>query len=884
MRAASPVESEADLDFTSALVAEDDGSLSDDSDSAFIDAAQSASNRKTKPKNGQKSGGTAFQSMGLLPSLSKAIAHKGFKVPTPIQRKTIPLILEHRDVVGMARTGSGKTAAFVIPMIQHLKMHTAKTGARAVIMSPSRELALQTLKVVKELGKGTDLKTVLLVGGDSLEEHFAAMSGNPDIIIATPGRFLHIKVEMKLPLSSVEYIVFDEADRLFEMGFAAQLTEILHTLPTTRQTLLFSATLPVSLVEFAKAGLTDPVLVRLDVDSKISSDLESAFFSVQTTEKEGALLYILSDIIKLDTASALTTGKPQDKDAKKRRRKEEVAPNATIIFTCTKHHVDYIANLLTLAGYKCSYIYGALDQTARRNQIDDFKSGRSNILVVTDVAARGIDIPILANVINYDFPAQPKIFVHRVGRTARAGKRGWSYSLVRAEDCAYLLDLQLFLSRRLVTAHTTGEPIDYTKDVVLGALPRDGSERGSEWANKTIHDDADLMAMKKVAGKGEKLYLRTRPTASVDSIRRAKDVVKSLGWVDVTPLLAVSNDSGSDARIDMLKRVGNFRPVETVFEIGHRGNNEAATIMRTRRDKFLIDPAKSIAHDTVDTLSKKEPGGEGADANGAVVEEMANESELEDAFPASNSLSKASLTGSNRTRKRKRGATDFKDSENYMSHYDPSANAMDHAYDVNSFAEAARHETLDLATDEGKDAKQNRGKKWDPKQKKFINVANETDGSKGHASKMIRGESGVKIPASYSAGRYAAWKNATRNKGGEVMPLDAQAQDRRFKHRAVQAPKPADKFRDDYHAKKKQNAAAREKGVGVQGVRNELKDKHQIRKARNEKVKRQEKNARPAARGGSSSSSSARGGSSRGGRGGGRGRGGSGSGGRGGRR
>lgn len=867
MRDDSPAPSEPDLDFSNALIADEHSNFSDDSDSAFIDAAQQASNRKTKTKNGLKSGATAFQSMGLLPSLSKAISHKGFKVPTPIQRKTIPLILEKRDVVGMARTGSGKTAAFVIPMIQHLKMHTAKTGARAVIMSPSRELALQTLKVVKELGKGTDLKTVLLVGGDSLEEHFAAMSGNPDIIIATPGRFLHIKVEMNLALSSVEYIVFDEADRLFEMGFAAQLTEILHALPATRQTLLFSATLPVSLVEFAKAGLSDPVLVRLDVDSKISSDLESAFFSVQTTDKEGALLYILSDIVKLDTASKLS---PQDevRDSKKRKRKEEVAPGATIIFACTKHHVDYIYTLLTLAGYKASYIYGALDQTARRNQIDDFKSGKSNVLVVTDVAARGIDIPILANVINYDFPAQPKIFVHRVGRTARAGKRGWSFSLVRAEDAAYLLDLQLFLSRRLVTAHTGGEAVDYTKDVVLGALPRDGIERGSEWANKTIHDDADLQAMKKVAGKGEKLYLRTRPTASNDSIRRAKEVIKSSGWVDVNPLLANVVEKGNDARVDMLKRVGSFRPAETVFEIGHRGNNEAANIMRHRRDKFVIDPAKSRPSDSpAPVLSQAVPiESNEDDETAAVIEEMANESDIEAAFPASNAVSKKSLSGSNLTRKRKRGTSDFKDNENYMSHYDPSVNAMDHAYDVNSFSEAARHEALDLATDEGKDAKQNRGKKWDPKQKKFVNVANETDGSKGSASKMIRGESGVKIPASYSAGRYAAWKSSSKNTGPDAMPLD-NSRDRRFKHHALAVPKAADKFRDDYYAKKKQNEVAKDKGIGVKGVQSELKNKHQIRKERNEKTRRQEKNARPTARGRGGARGGARGGSKAGGRG-----------------
>lgn len=223
------------------------GGISENNDEAYIADHQAASNRKTKTANGKvvKKGG-GFQTFGLNANLLKAITRKGFSVPTPIQRKTIPLLMQDKDVVGMARTGSGKTAAFVIPMIEKLKMHSSRVGARALILSPARELALQTLQVVKELGRGTDLRSVLLVGGDSLEEQFAAMANNPDILIATPGRFLHLKVEMGLDLSSMRYVVFDEADRLFEMGFAAQLTEILHALPASRQTLLFSATLPKS--------------------------------------------------------------------------------------------------------------------------------------------------------------------------------------------------------------------------------------------------------------------------------------------------------------------------------------------------------------------------------------------------------------------------------------------------------------------------------------------------------------------------------------------------------------------------------------------------------------------------------------------------------------
>ncbi|ETE57405.1 ATP-dependent RNA helicase DDX54 [Ophiophagus hannah] len=208
---------------------------------------------RAQNKKKKKSGG--FQSMGLSYPVFKGIMKKGYKIPTPIQRKTIPLILDGKDVVAMARTGSGKTACFLIPMLEKLKARCAKTGARALVLSPTRELALQTLKFTKELGRFTGLKTALILGGDRMEDQFAALHENPDIIIATPGRLMHVAVEMKLKLHSVEYVVFDEADRLFEMGFAEQLKEIVSRLPDGRQTLLFSATLPKLLVEFAQAGL-----------------------------------------------------------------------------------------------------------------------------------------------------------------------------------------------------------------------------------------------------------------------------------------------------------------------------------------------------------------------------------------------------------------------------------------------------------------------------------------------------------------------------------------------------------------------------------------------------------------------------------------------------
>ena len=360
-RAASPAMSENEFDITNALFQNDsdsdhepavkqtkrqpkaaapqqldflgvEGDDDDEDDEAFIAETQASANRKASNLKGRtvKKGG-GFQAMGLNANLLKAITRKGFSVPTPIQRKTIPVIMEDQDVVGMARTGSGKTAAFVIPMIEKLKSHSSTVGSRALVLSPSRELALQTLKVVKELGKGTDLKSVLLVGGDSLEEQFSMMAGNPDIVIATPGRFLHLKVEMNLDLSSIRYVVFDEADRLFEMGFAAQLTEILHGLPSTRQTLLFSATLPKSLVEFARAGLQEPTLIRLDTEGKISPDLQNAFFSVKSADKEGALMYILHEVIKMPTGPTEVSQRMKEEEAKgkgrfskKRKREEKV--------------------------------------------------------------------------------------------------------------------------------------------------------------------------------------------------------------------------------------------------------------------------------------------------------------------------------------------------------------------------------------------------------------------------------------------------------------------------------------------------------------------------------------------------------------------------------
>ena len=856
---------------------------SDDAD--FIAATQAASNRKSSNVKGRsvKKGG-GFQALGLNANLLKAITKKGFSVPTPIQRKTIPMVLDGQDVVGMARTGSGKTAAFVIPMIEKLKGHSAKVGARAVILSPSRELALQTLKVVKELGRGTDLKSVLLVGGDSLEEQFSFMASNPDIVIATPGRFLHLKVEMGLDLSSVRYAVFDEADRLFEMGFAAQLTEILHALPQSRQTLLFSATLPKSLVEFARAGLQEPNLIRLDAESKISPDLQNAFFTVKSAEKEGALLHVLNDIIKIPTG--LTEGAKRAKDeaakpSKKRKRNEfegvkpHESPTAhsTIVFAATKHHVDYLAALLRLSGFAVSHAYGSLDQTARKMQVQDFRTGMTNILVVTDVAARGIDIPVLANVVNYDFPAQPKIFVHRVGRTARAGQRGWSYSLVGESDAPYLLDLQLFLGRRLVLGRDGGESVNYAEDIVVGAPIRDKLERSCEWVTKMLDEDLDLLALRGVAGKGEKLYSRTRNAASSESAKRSKDVVSAKGWVALHPLFSDDSDLVEIAREKMLARVSGFRPQETVFEIGKRGSHaEAAEVMKKRREMISAKKRKEEAQRAHEG-TEPEPAISSLNAQGN-ASDVGSDSEPPIADMDSESDEELEVTISQSTATNGKGRNSgWKDDEHFMSYTPSSINlAEDRGYGVQSgsyntasqnsnFVEAAKGVTMDFNNDDGAKAfaepSRARGLRWDKKNKKYVARANDEDGSKG--AKMIRGESGQKIAASFKSGRFDAWRKSNKierlPRVGESETLNmtnrGAAGNKRFRHKMEKAPKEADKFRDDYYKKKKLVEAAKEKRIGRfrdgKG-KSELRGVDDVRRERNVKEKRKLKNARPGKR------------------------------------
>jgi len=475
-------------------------------------------------------------------------------------------------------------------------------------------------------------------------------------IIATPGRLLHLIVEMSLSLSSVQYVVFDEADRLFELGFATALTEILARLPASRQSLLFSATLPKSLVEFAKAGLHDPKLVRLDAESKISTDLRMAFFSVKQAEKDACLLALLRDVIKVPCGSTGSTELSKDdsesplksrKGKSKAKHPTHSAPHQTLVFAATKHHVEYLSALLTAAGYAVSALYGSLTQSVRTFQMNQFLSRKTNVLVVTDVAARGLDIPVLEHVVNYDFPVGARIFVHRVGRTARAGRKGWAWSFVAHGELPYLCDLQLFLGRPLITlpssfpasATTSEEP--YTQSLIFAPFPRDLMDAEVEYVRTLDETLNTLPSLRAVMGRGHGMYERSRGKASAASYRRAKELLRGGQEGVVHPVLTLmrgGDDEKEDTREMQEKRaaivraVSTFRPAETVFEVGTRGKagTANAALMKERRKALAkaVERAGTSGPSNASAAVDASQDGDGLDevVDGDV--EMADEEEI----------------------------------------------------------------------------------------------------------------------------------------------------------------------------------------------------------------------------------------------------------------
>ncbi|EDO05425.1 DEAD/DEAH box helicase family protein [Babesia bovis T2Bo] len=478
-------------------------------------------NTKQKKKSNHEGGTGAFGLLGLDRTLCYALEHKlRYKQPSTIQRRTIPAVLQGRDVVCIARTGSGKTAAYLAPVVQLLEGHSRTVGVRCLILLPTRELALQVSSVLKKFIAFTKrddaLRSATLIGGESVEGQFGALTFNPDLVVATPGRLSQHIAEKSIDLTLVTHFVIDEADKLFEMGFMPDVYRILSRLPEKRQTMLVSATLPSELTEFVNFGLRNPVIAQVDKDMQINEQLELRFIYSRTEDKVATLCRLLRN--SNDT-------------------------ERTIVFVSTKHHVEFFRALLAATGITVSAVYGSMDMTARSHQMGLFKSLKTRVLVVTDLAARGLDLPLVDCVINYDFPHSSKLFIHRVGRTARAGRQGLAISIVTMYDFAYAFEILTAIGRKMVISK---EQIVGNEICAIGTVG--DITLLVENIKSIIQDDSDIKSLKMSMDASYNLYYKTRPNPSKNAIDRAQQLLKSMGGI-----IAISNavhpSYGSEATI-----------------------------------------------------------------------------------------------------------------------------------------------------------------------------------------------------------------------------------------------------------------------------------------------------------------------------------------------
>ena len=360
----------------------------------------------------------SFAALGLVPELLRAVAEEGYERPTPIQQETIPLALEGRDLIGSAQTGTGKTAAFMLPILQRLAPDPRHT-LRALILVPTRELAEQVLQSALAYGRHTRLSAAAVYGGVGLEPQTQALRRGVDIVVATPGRLLDHMERGHVDYSRLEVLVLDEADRMLDMGFAPDVRRILRELPVERQTLLFSATISPEVDALARTALNGHASVEIGRRAQAADGIEHVIVAVDKLQKRDALAKILQ-------------AKPAGQ---------------TLVFTRTKYGADKLAGYLKREGIPAHALHGDKAQSHRTRTLEAFRRGVSEILVATDIAARGIDVDGIRMVVNFDVPADAEIYVHRVGRTARAGARGLALTLLSPDEWLLMADIEKLIGQ-----------------------------------------------------------------------------------------------------------------------------------------------------------------------------------------------------------------------------------------------------------------------------------------------------------------------------------------------------------------------------------------------------------------------------------------------------
>ncbi|WP_092981994.1 DEAD/DEAH box helicase [Robiginitalea myxolifaciens] len=366
-----------------------------------------------------------FDQLALSEPILRALKHEGYTNPTPIQSQAIPELLQGKDILASAQTGTGKTAAFVIPILEKISTtRPAKKGYRPVrglILTPTRELALQIEQSIRAYGRYTNVRYTAIYGGVKQNRQVDAVRRGADIIVATPGRLLDLVGQGLIDLSGIQHFVLDEADRMLDMGFINDIRRIIRELPERRQSLFFSATLPRDIVTLSKEILQEPVRVSVDPVSSTADSVTQYVYKTNRPDKNALLLHILED-----------------------PKMEQV-----LLFSRTKHGADKIVRNLGKAGIRAVAIHGDKSQNKRQHALKEFKAGKIRLLVATDIASRGIDIEQLGYVINFDLPNESETYVHRIGRSGRAGESGIAISLCEPEELAYLKDIEKLIGQSL---------------------------------------------------------------------------------------------------------------------------------------------------------------------------------------------------------------------------------------------------------------------------------------------------------------------------------------------------------------------------------------------------------------------------------------------------
>ncbi|MDA3859693.1 MAG: DEAD/DEAH box helicase [Melioribacteraceae bacterium] len=365
-----------------------------------------------------------FKSLNIVDPILNAIQQEGYTTPTPIQAKSIPIVLRGTDLLGCAQTGTGKTAAFAIPILQLLsanKEYGKKRRIRSLIVTPTRELAIQIDESFKAYGRHMGLKTTVIFGGVNQNKQTAAIRGGVDVLVATPGRLLDLINQGHITLNFVEIFVLDEADRMLDMGFIHDVKKIIKELPRKRQSLFFSATMPDEIVKLASTILSKPSQVTVTPSSSTVDIIKQSVYFVDKGNKNALLVELLKDAT-IKTA---------------------------LVFTRTKYGADKVARMLQKKHIKAEAIHGDKSQNSRQRALKNFKEQTTRVLVATDIAARGIDIDELEYVINFEIPNIPETYVHRIGRTGRAGEKGTAFSLCDAVEKEYLKDIEKLISKKI---------------------------------------------------------------------------------------------------------------------------------------------------------------------------------------------------------------------------------------------------------------------------------------------------------------------------------------------------------------------------------------------------------------------------------------------------